>query len=705
MTVNRTLLLTLLASAMHVPAWAQEASPAAPAAVPSQTQTPPDEEEPAAEDELEGVVVTGQRQRGAVAGDIPPEITLNAREIRAYGAGTVSELLEALAPQVRSGRGRGDGPPVVLLNGRRISGFSEIRNLPPEAIERVDILPEEVALKYGYRADQRVVNFVLRPRFRAVTTELQGGFATAGGRETAEADINVLRITRDGRWNFDLEYQHSEPLYESERDLIQSRAGSPFAVAGNIAGPGGGEIDPALSALVGAPVTVAGVPAAAAAAPPRLTDFASTAGRANVTDAGPYRTLLGGSDQLSLNGTLNRTVFGDVSATLNARLDLNASESALGLPSASFRLPAGSPFSPFSRDVTLFRSFDAAGPLRRESEGGTGHLGFALNGEVREWRWSVTANYDLSRNTSVTDRGGDPSPVQARLDAGDAALNPFGPIGLELLPRRQDRARTTNQTANAQLVLSGAVFELPAGDVSTTLRADLETRSLDSETFRGGVTEQRELSRDQGGLQANVDIPIASRRREVLARLGDLSANANVEVNRLSDFGTLTTLGYGLNWSPVRPLRLIASVTEEEGAPTIQQLGDPVVLTPNVRVFDFTRGETVDVTRVDGGNPAVRADNRRVMRLGATLRPVEDADLSLSLNYLRSTIEDPIASFPTATQEIEAAFPERFTRNAEGRLVSIDGRPVNFERSEREELRTGLNYSKAFGQPGRSAAA
>jgi hypothetical protein len=354
--------------------------------------------------------------------------------------------------------------------------------------------------------------------------------------------------------------------------------------------------------------------------------------------------------------------------------------------------------------VTLFRYFDSR---RRAAAGERGRdraPGLALNGGLRDWRWSLTANYDLSRNSSRTDRGVDPSLVQARLDARDPSLNPFGPLAGDLLPTRaQDRARSTSQTANAQLVLSGPTFELPAGQVSTTLRADVETRSLESETLRGGVSEQRDLSRDQGGLQANVDIPIASRRREVLSGLGDLSANANVEVNRLSDFGALTSVGYGLNWSPVRPLRLIASVTQEEGAPSIQQLGDPVVLTPNVRVLDFTRGETVDVTRTDGGNAGLRADNRRVLRLGATLRPSEESDLSLSLNYVRNTIDNPIASFPTATPEIEAAFPERFTRNAEGRLVGIDGRPVNFERSEREELRTGVNYSKAFGQPGPAA--
>ncbi|WP_333951731.1 hypothetical protein [Sphingomonas aerolata] len=71
---------------------------------------------------------------------------------------------------------------MVLLNGRRISSFSEIRDIPTEAIQRVEILPEEVALKYGYRADQKVVNFVLRRRFRAVTAEAIDRMPTEGAR-------------------------------------------------------------------------------------------------------------------------------------------------------------------------------------------------------------------------------------------------------------------------------------------------------------------------------------------------------------------------------------------------------------------------------------------------------------------------------------------------------------------------------------------
>ena len=63
----------------------------------------------------------------------------------------------------------------MLLNGQRISGFRELRDIPTEAIQRVEILPEEVALKYGYRADQKVVNIVLRQRFRSTVAQIGAG--------------------------------------------------------------------------------------------------------------------------------------------------------------------------------------------------------------------------------------------------------------------------------------------------------------------------------------------------------------------------------------------------------------------------------------------------------------------------------------------------------------------------------------------------
>ena len=594
-----SLCAALLAGTAFAPAYGQDNPPAADAEAPAgdvAVEAPPsgDAEGAPADDELdeeesEEIVVTGVRAppRGSVPGNIEPEITLDRREIRAYGAGSLNELLDALSPQTQSGRGRGGERPVVLLNGRRISGFREIRDIPPEALLRVDILPEEAALQLGYRADQRVVNFVLRRRFSAITTEATAGLATEGGRPSYGAEANALRINRDGRWSLGGKVNHSGALFESERGL-----------------------------------------------------------------GDPFRTLLPATDEQSLNATWNRALSDRISATLNGTVEHTANDSRLGLG---------------PDDALGF-----ATPLDRDSDTLAGHLGLTLGGDFSDWRWSLTSNFDRSRTVVLTD---------SRIDAG--------------APR--DRAETRNALANAELLLAGPLAHLPAGDARVSFTVGGERRGLAGESRRAAIEQDRDLSRGLVFGQTTLDVPIAGRRSRFLHALGNLSANANARVEHYSDFGTLLTYGYGLNWSPIEAINLRASVTDEEGAPSMQQLGDPVIATSGVRVFDFVRGETIDITRIDGGNPLLGGDHRRVFSLGTRIRPISDEDLTFTANYTSTRIDNPIAGFPAATAEIEAAFPGRFVRDAGGRLVSIDARPVNFARSEREELRWGINYSHAIG--------
>lgn len=178
---------------------------------------PPVVAPPADKDE---VVVTGARPRGSVIGDIPPERTFDPLEIRAYGANSIEELLQALGPQVNSGRGRGDDRPVVLINGKRVSGFAEIAKIPPEAIQKMEVFPEELALKYGYPADQKVVNVVLFEKYDARIAQAAYGVPTEGGRDMWVAGAGYLRIRGHTRTNVDAEYNRSESLRESERDVV-----------------------------------------------------------------------------------------------------------------------------------------------------------------------------------------------------------------------------------------------------------------------------------------------------------------------------------------------------------------------------------------------------------------------------------------------------------------------------------------------------
>ena len=694
MRFRKAAVLALLigAAPAALAAQARPAPPRPPAPQRAQRPAPARPPAPEAEEEDEEIVVTGQRRLpGAAIGDIPPEVTLNQGDIRAYGVSSVTDLLTELAPQTGSGQGRGGERPVVLLNGHRISGLREIQDIPTEAIQRVEILPEEVALRYGYSADQKVVNIVLRRYFRATTAEASAGTSTAGGGASANVEAGLLRIRRDTRLNLDVKYQSADSLLESQRDIIPGVPRRPYAFGGNVSaasGLPGAEIDPALSALAGVPVTIAGVPEG----PRTLAGFATNANRANVSDISQYRTLRPATDQLQLNFVLARPI-GNVSATFNASFQANGSDSLTGVPGVTLIVPAGDPFSPFGTNVALDR-YVAGIPLTQHVASETAHAGVTLLGTLHHWNWSLTGNYDRVATRTRTVTGLDTSALQASLDAGDPGFDPFGP-NLNYLnsPLLIDRAHSLSNAGNVQLVANGTLLDLPAGPLLTTFKLGGEATGFDTEAERAGVVRTADLSRTGGNAQLTLDLPLASRRRHVLDAIGDLTANFNFSATRLSDFGTITTLGYGLIWKPIPTVTLLWSMTDQEGAPTIQQVGNPVILTPGVPVFDYVTGRTAFVTRLDGGNPALRADDRHIFKLGLNATILSNPQLVLNAQYLRIRTDNAIASLPAATAAIEAAFPDRFLRDPDGDLAEIDNRPVNFARENRNQLRWGFNLS------------
>ena len=156
--------------------------------------------------------------------------------------------------------------------------FRELRDIPTEAIQRVEILPEEVALKYGYRADQRVVNIVLRQRFRSTAAQLGAGAATEGGYVGGSGDLTRLMIQRNGRTQFNLHAEGNGMLTEAERDIRHRTAA-------------GATVDQALAA----------------------------------------RSLIGTQRDVRGSATLNRQVLGNVSATLNSELEHSEGRSLIGL--------------------------------------------------------------------------------------------------------------------------------------------------------------------------------------------------------------------------------------------------------------------------------------------------------------------------------------------------------------------------------------
>lgn len=562
----------------------------------TQAQAQPQSQEEIVLDEVD---ITGRALPGAVLGDIPPENTLTQRDIRAYGVGTVSELLSEITSQTTSGQSRDGAGPVVLVNGRRISGVNEVGDLPTEAVLRLDILPEEVALKYGYSSDQKVVNVILRRRFAAVTGEGQAGASIDGGNERARANAALTRIRDNQRLNVAGTVQLQGDITEAQRDIVPAND------------------DPA----------------------------GDTA----------YRTLQPERQGYSANAVYAAPLTSAISASSN----LGASHS-------------------ISRGLNGLSELEPAEPLDRTTTSTTLRLGSALNMDLKDsWRMSLVGSYDHSDSRTETERSSD-------VETGGVS---------------RQVARSKADSGEASVLASRKLFALPAGSLLLSLQGGVQVSQTRTESDTG-MEDAQSLSRSSGNARASLDLPI-TKRAGWGGAIGSLTANLNAATTRVSDFHTLTTSGYGLNWSPVAALSLIAAVSEDRRAPSAEQLVNPTVTNDGVSVYDYLTGQSVLVTSTSGGNPLLRADDRRTFKLGGTLKPFASQNFTVTANYSESRTRNAIQSLSGISESLEAAFPERYKRDEDGVLIAIDTRAVNIASQDRSSLRWGFNLTKVLREPQR----
>ena len=581
------------------------------------------------------IVVVADRLRGQVESAQPPILELDEQEIAAYGVGSIAELVTALAPQTGSGRGRGDGPPVFLVNGMRVSSFREMRSYPPEAILRVEVLPEETAQRYGFSADQRLINFILKDGFSSREIEVEYEQPGDGGTSRKEVEATYLKIDGPSRLNLNLGWEDTSLLTEAEREVVQSSFNIP--------------------------------------------------GLASDPDPAEYRSLI--SDSASLEATANlSTKLGDAGGalSLNGSFERDKSRSLSGLDTVTLTDPG---------DNSLLRSLGAEAPLEQRRESRSYSLGSTVNLPVGDWQFTATLDANRSETETEIDRYADTTALAIAAAAGELAID--GPLP-ELADAGFDTANTLTHTLDSLVTMVGSPLYLPAGPVSLTLDGGYKWNRIESEDTRNPGVETG-LTRGRLSSGANLGIPIASRRDDVWAWLGDFTLNFSAGVDHLSDFGTLTDWTGGFVWGVTETLSLQGSYIARDTAPSLTQLGSSEIVTLNVPVYDLAQSETVLASITSGGNPGLGKQQQRDIRLAAMWEMPLLGGSNIMVEYFRNRSDNVSASFPLLTPAIEAAFPDRVTRDASGRLVAIDQRPVTFAEQNSSRLKIGLNLSGELG--------
>lgn len=578
----------------------------------------------------DAIIVTGKRWGQA---DIASERELDEDDIGAYGADNIGELVRDIAPLID---GSGDVP-VLLVNGKRISDPSEITGYPPEALAKLAILPPEAASRYGYASGQRVVNLELKKHFVSWAADTGVTVPTAGGRYSAQLSASRSVIDRNMRWNASASLSRDTALLKSERDIPVSD--HDVALGQSVVG-GNAPIDPHR-----------------------------------------FETLAASGRTARFNAGLTHPI-GKFSGAFNIGASRTESNQLVGMPIASIFVPS----SPNALMVSQ-RIRDAA--LESNQASTAFNMGASLSGPVAGWQTSLSVRYSRNSGSNLYERGYDASAVQHIVDGGTPGFDPFGPW--PDLPLLADRTKTRSSNFGANLNISKPILTLPAGPMTTSLTVNASSYQSRTGTFsasNGSGRLNRSRGRQADG-QISFNIPVASRAQNILAPLGDISLDVSGAVRRASGAGTYYRLHGGARWSPFTFIDLRASVDHEHNEPAFDQLRGArmEIIT---RMFDFARQEYVQPLRIFGGNPDLRGGSRRTFALNAMIRPFKDDLATFNIGYQRNVARDGITAFPALTPEIEAAFSERVIRDASGRLVAIDSRPVNIAHDVNAQLSSGL---------------
>lgn len=205
---------------------------------------------------LDKVTVTGSRiKRVDIEGPTPVTV-VTAEDIQAQGFNTVYEALNTLTQndigrlqneltagsftqgaQFVSLRGLGPSYQLVLINGRRVADYPHpyngqsnainVGSIPAAAVERIEVLTGGASAIYGSDAVAGVINIILKTNYEGDLVTLRGGTTTEGGGDSGR--VQWVGGKTGERWgvNYAFEYLHRDTIWASQRDFMDSYRDDP----------------------------------------------------------------------------------------------------------------------------------------------------------------------------------------------------------------------------------------------------------------------------------------------------------------------------------------------------------------------------------------------------------------------------------------------------------------------------------------------
>ncbi|MCH2057836.1 MAG: TonB-dependent receptor [Thalassotalea sp.] len=200
--------------------------------------------DPAAEEEVERIAVTGSRIRRPGAVSASPIMSVGAQEIEMLQTPQIEEVLRNLPAtipgdggSVNNGtdgaatvnlRALGTERTLVLMNGRRMipfdfNGVVDTASVPVSLIESVDVVTGGASAVYGSDAIAGAVNFVMKNNFEGVELLYNHSETEEGDGETDSISLTLGSSLDEGRGNVALamNWTDRKPVMLGDRALGQ----------------------------------------------------------------------------------------------------------------------------------------------------------------------------------------------------------------------------------------------------------------------------------------------------------------------------------------------------------------------------------------------------------------------------------------------------------------------------------------------------
>lgn len=643
------------------------------------------------------------------------------------GATTITDLLKMLPQQpflrpdgFRSNgaqyaelRGLGPDTTLVLINGHRAfasaASFTanafDLNQLPLSAVERVEVQLDSISVRHGADAIGGIINIVLRDDVEHPSIEAHYG-AAAGGGQQRQAAISAGYRGEDVRAAVVLDYRDVAPLFGAERNLWRDQDYRRFGssdLRSTISSPGNLFMTtPESFFALGAPF--AAIPEHTAGPITQPSEF--LLGQLNRESLLQYFPIVTEDRRASAVASAQANPTADMVAAADLMV-VDRSIAFVSVPPlvGAAVVPATNPYNSLRVPVLVTELLDGVDRTQVSVDSLLIRGAASLRGKVRSWDWELSLLRSEEDAEQQIDNVVDLERLALVLANPDPArtLNLLGPgpaASPELLasvlapPDIDTFAFDATQLTG---VVSGNLFALPAGDVSTVLGTEWRKEAVTFDSLLGS------FDREVAGGFAELHVPLLSERAQLPAAR-ELTVTVAARFDRYTDFGEVFSPQYGLVWKPLRDLEIRGTYGRSFRAPSLYELYLPHEESDGLISDPRRNGEPYAATIVGGGTSDLEATRGKSFTAGIEFTPEAIRPLALSATYWRVKMDNRVMALTsTAALQHEADVADHVLRaeptaadlaaGLPGRVLQIDLTRMNFGRLTTSGIDVGASYS------------